>query len=120
MSDVLRDKDKGTSKIHNVGFDDAWEIATTVLRWEDCEAIEQHPNSGYMLTTVGVDLVSSGTFVGVWVESIDENKSNITVVTKRKMQTELFTGLTETTFHERFKQAVDIVKAGNKLPFDAP
>jgi hypothetical protein len=36
------------------------------------------------------------------------------------MQANIATGLTETTFHERFQQAVDIVKAGNPLPRSAP
>ena len=120
MTDVLKDKDEGTSKIYEVDKETAWEIAITVLRWEGCETIEQHKTSNYMLTTVGANFVSDGTLVGVWVDPIGSDKSNITVVTKRKMQTNLATGLTETTFHSSYKLAVDLVNQGNTLPIEKP
>ncbi len=120
MSDVLKDKDSGTVQVYPVNFDQAWEIAMTVLRWEDCETIEEHKSSGYMLTTVGQNFVSAGSVVGVWVEPVDNENTKVTVVTKRKVQTNLATGLTETTFQNRFKQAVDIVKSGQTLPIEAP
>lgn len=120
MTDVLKDKDEGTSKIYEVDKETAWEIAITVLRWEGCETIEQHKTSNYMLTTVGANFVSDGTLVGVWVDPVGSDKSNITVVTKRKMQTNLATGLTETTFHSSYKLAVDLVNQGNTLPIEKP
>jgi len=120
LSDVLKDKDSGTVQVYPVNFNQAWEIATTVLRWEDCETIEEHKSSNYMLTTVGQNFVSAGSVVGVWVEPVDNENIKVTVVTKRKIQTNLATGLTETTFHNSFKKAVDIVKSGKTLPFEAP
>lgn len=41
-------------------------------------------------------------------------------MTKRRVQTTIFTTLTETTFHKRFAQAVQMVKAGQKLPATPP
>lgn len=120
MSDVLKDKDEGTAEIYNVDKDIAWEIATTVLRWEGCETIEEHKISNYMLTTVGQNFVSAGSLVGVWVDPIDNNNTKITVVTKRKVQTNIATGLTESTFHDSFSKAVNIVKSGQSLPLEEP
>lgn len=120
MSDVLKSKDEGTVQTYPVKTDQAWEIAMTVLRWEGCETIEEHRSSGYMLTTVGQNFVSAGSLVGVWVESADAGHTKVTVVTKRKVQTNLATGLTETTFHDRFAEAVKIVKSGKTLPIDPP
>ena len=120
MSDVVRDKEKGTQKSYPINFEQAWDIAITVLRWEGCETIEQHQNSGYMLTTIGQDFFSDGTLVGVWLEEIDQDNTKMTVVTKRKEQLNLATGLTETTFHSSFEKAVNLVKKGKKLPYDKP
>jgi hypothetical protein len=92
----------------------------TVLRWEGCETIEEHRSSGYMLTTVGQNFVSKGSLVGVWVEAINKKDTKVTVVTKRKVQTNMATGLTETTFHRKFAQAVELVKRGKQLPIDEP
>lgn len=120
MSDVLQSKNEGSVQTFSVNLDRAWEISITVLRWEGCETIEEHKSEGYMLTTVGQNWVSSGTLVGVWIEKEDQINTKITIVTKRKMQTELATGLTETTFLRRFAQAVDIVNSGNKLSLEPP
>jgi len=120
MDDVLNSKEEGTVKVYSVGSDKGWEIAMKVLRWEGAETIEEHRSDGYMLTTIGANFVSMGSVVGVWVEPAGKGKSKVTAVTKRKMQTNVATGLTETTFHERFQQAVDIVKAGKPLPREAP
>jgi hypothetical protein len=120
MSDVLKSKDEGSAQSYPVNTDQAWEISMTVLRWEGCETIEEHKSSGYMLTTVGQNLVSAGSLVGVWVEAVDAGTTKVTVVTKRKVQTNIATGLTETTFQRRFAQAVGIVKSGKLLPIDPP
>jgi hypothetical protein len=120
MSDVLRSKDDGSVQVYSVNQDKAWEIAITVLRWEDCETIEEHRKDNYMLTTTGQNFVSAGTLIGVWVEPINEVNTKVTVVTKRKVQTNVSTGLTETTFQNRFAQAVEIVKSGKPLPIEPP
>ncbi len=122
MSDVIADKEagEGTTAVYSVATDKGWEIATKVLRWEGAETIEEHKDEHYMLTTIGANLISAGSVVGVWVEPGGKGKSKVTVLTKRKMATNIATGLTETTFHDRFQQAVDIVKSGKALPREAP
>jgi len=49
-----------------------------------------------------------------------KNFATIFVVTKRRIATNVATTLTETTFHKRFAQAVEIVKKGNRLPSNPP
>lgn len=66
MTDVVRAKSEGqgTTKIYPVNVEQAWEIAKTVFRWEGCDAIEEHKNEGYMLTSSGMNLVSWGAVMG--------------------------------------------------------
>jgi len=73
-----------------------------------------------MLTTVGQNFVSQGSLIGVWVEPMNPKNTKVTIVSKRKIQTQVATGLTESTFHSRFAQAVKIVKSGKPLPIEAP
>lgn len=120
ISDALKAKNDGTIVSYPVNFDTSWKIAVRVLRWEDAETIEEHKDENYMVTTVGQNFVSAGSVIAVWVEPIDTSNTKVTIVTKRKMQTNLATGLTESTFHKRFQQGVDIVKQGKPLPSDAP
>jgi len=120
MGDVLKAKNEGTVKVYPVNADQAWEIAKTVFRWEGTDTIEEHRAENYMLTSSGLNFVSWGAVMGAWIEPVDENNTRVTVVTKRRIATNIATTLTETTFHKRFAQAVEIVKKGNQLPSTPP
>ncbi len=120
MSDVLADKDKGTVAVYPITQDQAWEISMTVFHWCGADAIEEHRSQGYMLTSKGQDFVSAGSFMGAWIEPFDEQHTKVTVVTKRRVATNLATGLTEATYHRRFAQAVEILKSGQPLPIKPP
>jgi PBP1b-binding outer membrane lipoprotein LpoB len=120
MNDVLNSKDEGTVQVYNVDFDQAWEIAKTVFRWEGTDAIEEHKDQNYMLTSSGANFISMGAVMGAWVEAVDQNNTKVTVVTKRRVSTNVATTLTESTFQKRFAQAVDIVKSGKPLPINPP
>jgi hypothetical protein len=120
MSDVVKSKEQGTEKVYAVTSDQAWMIAKTVFRWEGSDTIEEHKDEGYMLTSSGINLVSYGAVMGAWIEPVDSAHTKVTVVTKRRIATNLATTLTELTFHKRFAQAVDIVKSGKTLPSQPP
>jgi hypothetical protein len=120
MSDVIKDKDNGTVQVYPVDSDQAWKIAVQVFRWEGTDAIEEHRDQNMMLTSSGMNFFSMGAFMGAWIEAMDAANTKVTVVTKRKVATNIATTLTETTFHRRFQQAVDIVKAGKPLPIQPP
>jgi hypothetical protein len=120
INDAIKAKADGTVVNYPVDFEQGWKIATKVLRWEDAESIEEHKDEYYMVTTVGENLISAGSAIAVWVEPIDNSNVKVTIVSKRKIQTNIATGLTESTFHRRYKQAVDIVKSGKPLPVEAP
>ena len=118
LSDVVQVKAQGggTTQVYPVDTDQAWTIAKTVFRWEGSDAIEEHRDQGYMLTSSGMNVVSAGAVMGAWVEPAGRGQTKITVVTKRRVATTL----TETTFQKRFAQAVALVKAGQPLPLTPP
>jgi hypothetical protein len=120
MADVVKAKDEGTSKVYPVNSEQAWMIAKVVFRREGADAIEEHNDQGYMLTSSGMNLVSMGAVMGAWIDPLDKDNTKVTVVTKRRIATNIATTLTESTFHKRFAQAVDIVKAGKPLPLEPP
>lgn len=120
IGDAIKAKNDGTVVSYPVTFEEGWRIAKAVLRWEDAETIEEHKDEQYMVTTVGANFVSAGSAIAVWVEPEGENSSKVTIVSKRKIQTNIATGLTESTFHRRFEQGVQILKSGKPLPAEAP
>ena len=123
MDDVVRAREtgtEGTTKVYPVTVDQAWEISKTVFRWEGSDAIEEHRDQGYMLTSSGMNLVSAGAVMGAWIEPVDKGNTKVTVVTKRRVTMNVATTLTEGTYHRRFAQAVEIVKKGQPLPRISP
>ncbi len=117
MSDVMRSKDEGIAATYPVTFDQAWTIATTVLRWEGSDAIEEHKDERYMLTSSGLNLLT-----GAWIDPLSDGQMKVTVVTKRRLQACacILTTMTGRTFHRRFAQAVEILQAGKPLPVTPP
>lgn len=123
MNDVVRVKEdgtEGTTKVYPVNADQAWEISKTVFRWEGSDAIEEHRDQGYMLTSSGMNLVSWGAVMGAWIKPVDKENTKVTVVTKRRVTMNIATTLTESTYHRRFAQAVEIVRKGQPLPRNIP
>ncbi|MCB2204473.1 hypothetical protein KQI65_06960 [bacterium] len=123
LDDVMRakaDGSEGTTATYPVTEDQAWEIAKTVFRWEGADAVEEHREDGFMLTSSGMTLFTSGTVMGAWLEPAGDQKTTVTVITKRRIATNFVTTLTESTFHKRFAQAVRIIESGQKLPLIAP
>ena len=100
--------------------DQVWTMAKPVFRWEGSDAIEEHRDQEYMLTSSGRNVLSAGAVMGAWVEPAGRGQTQVTVVTKRRVATNLATTLTETTFQKRFAQAVALVKAGQPLPLTPP
>jgi hypothetical protein len=77
MDDVVQVKEagtEGTTKVYPVNADQAWEISKTVFRWEGSDAIEEHRDEDYMLTSSGPNLVSWGAVMGAWIEPVDKEK----------------------------------------------
>ena len=123
MNDVLRVKEagtEGTTKVYPVNADQAWDISKAVFRWEGSDAIEEHKDQGYMLTSSGMNLVSWGAVMGAWIKPIDKDNTEVTVVTKRRITINVATTLMESTYHKRFAQAVEIIKKGQPLPRNMP
>jgi len=125
VNDVIAAKEsnrEGTTAFYDVSADEAWLVAKTVFRWEGSDAIEEHRAEGYMTTSTGVGFLTAGTVMGAWIstDTGGNGKTKVTVVTKRRVQTNIVTSLTESTFQKRFAQAVAILKAGQPLPQAAP
>jgi hypothetical protein len=122
MADVIdaHERGEGSTKTYPVDYDTAWKIAIQVFRWGGGGAIEEHKDEGYMLTMHSGNLVTMGSVMGAWLKRLSSEETEVTVVTKRRMATNLATGLTESTYHRWFAEGVRLTKAGKPLPRRAP
>lgn len=111
---------EGDGRTYPVTPDEAWKISKHVLRWEGAEAIEENREEGYLTCTFGMNLVSSGSLAGVWIEKAAEDASKVTVICRRRVVTNVATVMTEGTFHRWFAKGVELLRAGRPLPKTHP
>lgn len=70
-----------------------------------------------MLTSSDINLASYSAVMGAWIESTPKaSDTKVTVVTKRRVAINIAITLTESTFHRRFTQAVEIIHKSQPLP----
>ncbi len=122
LNTVLNEKDqgKGTRIVYNIQFEDAWRVSKSSFRWAGSDAIEEHKKDGYMLTSKGKDMITSGSVMGAWIDSISSDEMAVTVISKRRNSLDLFTGMTEKKYHKYFKTGMEILNNGGELPLVAP
>src|SRR5215831_3811527 len=77
MADVVGHENEGTTRGYELSADQAWELAKIVFRTEGADAIEEHRDEGYMLTSSGSNFYSKGTVMGAWIEPNGDNRTNV-------------------------------------------
>jgi len=122
-NDVMQQKKSGkecVTRVYPIPADQAWDISRAVFRWEKVDGVEEHRNENYMITSTGMKMTAFGSVMGVWIEPADPAGTRVTVVTKRRVENDIFTKLNDSTFFERFEQGLKIVQEGKKLPVVPP
>ncbi|HYV67986.1 MAG TPA: hypothetical protein VE964_17225, partial [Myxococcales bacterium] len=100
----------GVSRVYPVDQKQAWDIAARAFRWEGAGKIEEHREDGFQLTTIVKG--ASTSYAGAWIEPA-QGGSKVTCVVDGD-------ALLEQRFHDRFAQALSLLKQGGPLPDVAP
>jgi hypothetical protein len=94
----------GTSVDYPVTRDQAFDICVAILQWQGANAFEEHRDQGYVF------LGRSGAFVE---EGSAPGLTRVTVLARSGE-------FSEARFHQDFRTAVEIVRAGRPLPGARP
>lgn len=109
--DIIRAREnnsEGVSVIYEVNAKSSFAIAMKILQDEKCDISDSSTEKGLIFASTGVTGTSLGTVIGVWIEPVDEERSRVTVIIKRKVATNILAIiLTENKFHKKFQTAVD-------------
>ena len=114
MSDVVKSKQNGQINVYSINADQAWEIAKTVFRWANADAVEEHRKEGYLAASSGANVMVA------WIEPMDKKIIRVTVASMRRLPINPFTDLTERDFHNYFAQGVEMMNSGKPLPSSPP
>lgn len=110
VGDVIESKEQGggTTKTYALSYDKAWDMTKQIFRREGGETIEENLDEGYMLTTTTARFHTWGTLMGAWLVEVQPNETRVTVVTKRRGPTNIFTVLTENGFHRELSESANL------------
>jgi hypothetical protein len=114
MSDVVKSKQNGQINVYSINADQAWEIAKTVFRWANADAVEEHRKESYLAASSGANVMVA------WIEPMDKKIIRVTVASMRRLPINPFTDLTERDFHNYFAQGVEMMNSGKPLPSSRP
>jgi len=114
MSDVVKSKQNGQINVYSINADQAWEIAKTVFRWANADAVEEHRKESYLAASSGANVMVA------WIEPMDKKIIRVTVASMRRLPINPFTDLTEKDFHNYFAQGVEMMNSGKPLPSSRP
>jgi hypothetical protein len=114
MSDVVKSKQNGQINVYSINADQAWEIAKTVFRWANADAVEEHRKESYLAASSGANVMVA------WIEPMDKKIIRVTVTSMRRLPINPFTDLTERDFHNYFAQGVEMMNSGKPLPSSRP
>ena len=114
MNDVIKSKQNGQINVYSINADQAWEIAKTVFRWANADAVEEHRKEGYLAASSGANVMVA------WIEPLDKKIIRVTVVSTRRFPANPFSDLSEKEFHNDFAQGVEILNSGKPLPSSRP
>jgi hypothetical protein len=109
VEDLIRDQRAGVSHVYQVNEEQAWKIAKKVFLMEGIQDWEIEEDRGeHLINYIGV--------LGVWIFPVDEESTRIIAKKAATPCSPLPDLMDEETFHERFGQAAEIIKAGKTLP----
>ncbi len=111
---------EGVERVYPVSEAQAWNISRAVFRWEKTDEIQENHDENYVIAGIGMKMVCFGSVMGVWIKPVDDEHTMLSVVTRRRVASDIFTSLTASRFYERFDQGVRIIKSGRELPVIPP
>lgn len=118
MSDVMiaRENGESISEVYKINEEIAWEVAKKVVRQEGFGPIEELRKEHYFLTSSVWSVFEYGNLLGIWIEPISKAETRISVVSKRRVATNIITNLSEEGFHEEFFKELKFQVRQGRLP----
>ncbi len=111
LQDVIQAKGEGagTSVVYPVAERQAWQITNAILAIKrPAPAPREWRGEGYVLQSVQATPLSSGAFIGIWVEAAGPDRAKVTFLRKRKGTADTVRALTDREFHHDFATLVEL------------
>lgn len=93
----------GTANVYNVSYDKAWEASKDAVVDAGGRLNEEDKAQGYIIGTFGMSAFSWGEKVSIFLTALDKNATEVEVVSKRALATNVTAKNWEPTIHKQIK-----------------
>ena len=101
LADARKAEGEGVKKTYPASYEKTWNAINTALNKLKLEIASENRDKGYILAQRGMTLGSYGENVAVFVRKKTDNETNVEVVSKKSMATNIFApDWTEDVFKE--------------------
>lgn len=106
----------GTAVVYEVGREDALRLAKETLKSYGPSEVKE--GSDFVTAYFNTNLITPGSFCGVFVGGLAGGRSEVRAVSQRASSISIFTCLTEGTFHDEYAKRVAKLKRVEILKAD--
>lgn len=90
LADARKAEGEGTKRVYQATFENTWNAANTALVKLKLEIASENRDKGYILAQRGMGFTSYGENVAVFVRKKTEAETQVEVVSKKTMATNIF------------------------------
>ena len=90
MADAVKARGTGTSVAYLASFDDVWRALPTAIKDAGLDFVSANKEDRSVLAQRGISAFSYGENVAIFVDPLETAKSQVEVVTKKAMNTNIF------------------------------
>ena len=109
IESVRDGKESGESVIYKTTFENAWAYVKKIFKEEGVTIKEINKDQGSIFGKQSSTLLRPGSYIGVWINKVNDNEVNAIAYSKRvsALEGNIFSETSESILHEKLKVYVD-------------
>jgi len=100
-------KESGESVIYKTTFENAWAYVKKIFKEEGVNIREINKDQGSIFGKQSFALGGEGSYIGVWINEVNDNEVNVIAYSKRFYAIQLFSGFSASDLNEKLKGYID-------------
>lgn len=106
LADARKAEGEGVRKVYKVSIDKSWNATLKVLSKLKLDLVTENKNEGYILAQRGITAFSYGENIAIFLKTKNDQETEVEVVSKRAMETNIFAPDWSKDIHEELQVAL--------------
>jgi hypothetical protein len=106
LADARKAEGEGVRKVYKVSIDKSWNATLKVLSKLKLDLVTENKMEGYILAQRGITAFSYGENIAIFLKTKNDQETEVEVVSKRAMETNIFAPDWSKDIHEELQRAL--------------